>query len=65
MTEIADLLADVLDHASRSLASNPTTLLAEARECDGCGEARPDVDFWATNDETCEEIWLCQTCGKW
>lgn len=32
--------------------------------CDGCGEVTPDVDLWAENHETGEEIWLCMACGE-
>ncbi|MDB5350133.1 MAG: hypothetical protein JWN86_1380 [Planctomycetota bacterium] len=32
--------------------------------CDECGEATPDVDLWAENHETGEEIWLCRECGS-
>lgn len=32
-------------------------------ECDECGEATTDVDLWAENTETGEELWLCKACG--
>lgn len=39
-------------------------LVAEQpHECDGCGLFAPDVDLWAENWETGEQIWLCMTCG--
>ena len=37
----------------------------EPQDCDGCGVIVPDVDLWAENFETGEEIWLCMTCGGW
>jgi hypothetical protein len=33
--------------------------------CDGCGEVTPDVDLWAEDSETGEELWLCVACGEW
>ena len=51
--------------------SEPGTRRAERlvhghpHECDGCGETAPDVDLWAENSETGEQIWLCMTCGGW
>ena len=32
-------------------------------ECDECGEVKFDVDLWAENHETGEELWLCLACG--
>ncbi len=32
-------------------------------KCDQCGLVKIDVDLWAVNDETGEEIRLCLTCG--
>ena len=37
----------------------------EAHNCDGCGEVRPDVDVWATNSETGEDLRLCEACAEW
>jgi hypothetical protein len=34
-------------------------------ECDQCGEITPDVDLWAEDFETGEELWLCKPCGDW
>lgn len=36
-----------------------------SRVCDGCGEAKPDVDVWAENEETGDVIKLCQVCADW
>ena len=33
--------------------------------CDGCGEVNPDVDLWAEDYESGEELWLCVSCGEW
>jgi hypothetical protein len=33
--------------------------------CDGCGGVTPDVDLWAEDSETGEELWLCVACGEW
>ncbi len=37
----------------------------EAHGCDGCGGVSPDVDLWAADPETGDEIWLCMACGDW
>jgi hypothetical protein len=34
-------------------------------ECDQCGKITPDVDLWAKNSETGDELWLCMACGEW
>jgi hypothetical protein len=36
-----------------------------AHACNGCWEIRPDVDLWAENSETGEQLWLCEACGEW
>lgn len=36
----------------------------QPHKCDGCGEIAPEVDLWAENSETGEQIWLCMTCGR-
>ena len=35
----------------------------KAHGCDGCGEVRQDVDLWAADPETGEEVWLCEECA--
>jgi hypothetical protein len=35
-----------------------------AHGCDGCGRRMPDVDLWAEDSETGEELWLCMACGE-
>ena len=37
---------------------------AQAHECDGCGGITPDVDLWAQNHETGEEVWFCEACAE-
>jgi hypothetical protein len=37
----------------------------EAHGCDGCGGISPDVDLWAADPESSDEIWLCFACGDW
>jgi len=33
--------------------------------CNVCGESKTDIDLWAENDKTGEQLWLCQACGDW
>lgn len=65
MTGVIDLLDDLMAQTDViiTLADRSVDLL-EPRACDGCGETRPDVDLWAENSETGEELWLCSTCGE-
>lgn len=51
--------------ANRGLRQAESLVAEQPHECDGCGETTPDVDLWAENSETGEEIWLCVTCGGW
>lgn len=61
---ITDLLAALMDEIDLPPTINDGISGSnEARACDGCGEAKPDVDLWAANDVTCESIWLCEACG--
>lgn len=63
---IASLLDEVIDLADLDFQPSGRPFdVAESHECDGCGEARPDVDLWATDSETGEELWLCRACGEW
>jgi hypothetical protein len=65
MLEILDVLQDVLAHAGEPIPDRGRVdRAAETHDCDGCGEITPDVDLWATNHETGEEIWLCEACGS-
>ena len=36
-----------------------------AHGCGGCGEVKPDVDLWAEDTETGDELWLCEACADW
>ncbi len=36
-----------------------------AHDCGGCGEVKPGVDLWAEDQETGEELWLCESCADW
>ena len=66
MAGMMDLLADLMNgtdlwhEASESVYEGRA-----AHECDCCGEAKDDVDLWATDTETGEELWLCLACGEW
>jgi hypothetical protein len=31
--------------------------------CDGCGEVGLDVELFAEESQTGEELWLCEACG--
>ena len=65
MTGTIDLLDDLMAQTdvTFSLPDRSQGFL-EPRACDGCGKTRPDVDLWAMNSETGEELWLCSTCGE-
>lgn len=66
MTMIASLLDEVMDLADVEFQPPGRPFeIAEAHKCDGCGDTLPDVDLWATNSETGEEVWLCEACGDW
>jgi hypothetical protein len=61
-----DLLDDVMDQIDLGiLPSNRPYKVAESHGCDSCGKVKPDVDLWAENRETGEQLWLCEPCGKW
>jgi len=61
-----DLLDDVMTLADeKPMTSGMRTWGEEIHECDGCGEVKPDVDLWAEDSETGQELGLCQTCGEW
>lgn len=53
------LFASIEDEAARK----PVRATDTRHDCDGCGEVTPDVDLWAEDDETGEELWLCLACG--
>jgi hypothetical protein len=64
MTKIASLFDDVLDLADLEvLPSDRPTEVVEGHDCDSCGVVTPDVDLWAMNTETGEQLWLCEACG--
>jgi hypothetical protein len=66
MTVMIDLLAEVMDRADLEFPpSGRCHGVAERHDCDGCGVATPDVNLFATDSETGEELWLCQACGDW
>ncbi len=60
-----ELVIDLLDDLTslHPFSSEPREYFVNERRCDGCGEIKPDVDIWAENHETGEQIWLCSTCG--
>jgi hypothetical protein len=65
MTVITDLLSSLMAEADLSFTpSDRTTDCTEPHVCDGCGQTMPDVDLWAENSDTGEEVWLCGTCGS-
>ena len=64
MIQIATLLDDVTAQADEmSLTTNRVYKADEPHDCDVCGVATPDVDLWAEEPETGEQIWLCLSCG--
>jgi hypothetical protein len=59
-----DRTDDVTSQADRLLtAPDEDSGVIEALGCHGCGAFRPDVDLWAINPESGEELWLCLDCG--
>ena len=66
MTLITDMLDDVMVRAKPEyLTSGRTRHVIEVHDCDCCGEATTDVDLWAEDSETGEELWLCGACVEW
>ena len=66
MTLMTDLLDEVMDRADpESLTSGGPIEVVEGHDCHGCGVVKPDVDLWAEDSETGEELWLCEACGEW
>jgi hypothetical protein len=63
MTEITVLMDDALDQTLRQSTPKSAVRFVGLRGCDGCGEAGSHVDLWASNEETGEELWLCESCG--
>lgn len=66
MTLMTDLLDELMAQADAEFSTSvrPTSGY-EAHECDGCGETLPEVDLYAEDSETGEEVWLCLACGEW
>lgn len=65
MPELLELIEDVMAQADET--NHVTACIPEANEphgCDSCGAATPDVDLWAENQETGEQLWLCLPCGR-
>ncbi len=63
MSGMPDLLADLVDGTDLPPSyADETRRSNEARSCDGCFEVKPDVDLWAANDHTGDELWLCEAC---
>ena len=66
MILMTDMLDDVKDRAKLGmLASGPTHEVVEGHDCHGCGEVKTDVDLWAEDSETGEQLWLCGACVEW
>lgn len=64
MTGTIDLINEVIAQAAlRSSISERSSRVVKAQDCGSCGEQKPDVDLWAENSETGEELWLCGSCG--
>ena len=62
MTQMLDDLTDLT--SLRSYSSASTVYFVTLRKCDACGEIKDDVDLWATDSDTGEEIWLRLACGE-
>ncbi len=66
MTEMTDVLDGMMTQADQGfLFSDRASRFDEARDCDGCGQIKPEVDLWAEDSETGEQVWLCLSCGSW
>ena len=66
MTLMTDKLDDVMDLADLEfLSAGRTHYVVEDHDCHGCGVATTDVDLWAEDSETGEEVWLCGACVEW
>ena len=66
MTTIASLLDEVMDQADQKVTtSGMRTWGEQVHECDGCGVANDEVDLWATDSGSGDEVWLCLSCGDW
>ena len=66
MSLMNDLLDDVVNRAEPKFLSPVMNQdVVEDHDCHGCGEATPDVDLWAENSATGEELWLCEACCAW
>jgi hypothetical protein len=66
MTLMTNLFDDVMDRADVDFLSPGRPRHAiEVHDCDCCGEATTDVDLWAEDSETGEELWLCGACVEW
>ena len=57
--------ADIGPEVNQGLRQAERLVPEQVHECDGCGETAPDVDLWAENSESGEEIRLCVACGGW
>jgi hypothetical protein len=57
--------ADLRPEATRGLRRAERLVPEQPHKCDSCGETTADVDLWAENSETGEQIWLCMTCAGW
>lgn len=63
---MTDLLDELMAQADAKFPdSGRPSMGFEAHHCDGCGEVKDDVDLWAEDSETGEEVWLCISCGDW
>ena len=60
----SDLIAGFEDEAARKPARSRDHFRNVPHACDGCGRATPDVDLWAEDHDTGEELWLCTECGE-
>jgi hypothetical protein len=66
MTLMPNLLDDLVARPDQLfLASERPFEVVEGHDCHGCGVGTPDVDLWAEDTETGEELWLCEACGDW
>ena len=63
MLTLDELLADLLYQATDQTFTSERPDGTVGHECDGCGIDAPDVDLWAEDPETGEQLWLCGACG--
>jgi len=61
--QIGEILIALLSEGVVSQRRAAESRSRTPRPCDDCGYVTPDVDLWAEDSETGEQLWLCPACG--